>query len=365
MAIEINCPECQALLRLDDETAGRQARCPSCSAVFPVVVPSTPDSPAPTDQGSPNAPRPNISAPLASAPNASAANPYAPTYAEPQEQGPSDWSPRQIAPEEVFSKSWAVFKTQWLMACVVVVIVGAINFGMSMVSNLVLQGMAAAGNNDQFLFFGVQFLMTFGTTIVQIWLQIGQLMIMLDIARGREVVISKLFAGGSVLVNSLLAVIMLWLVVAGIVILLVGLPAAAVGLATQDGAAVGITAIVAGVIASVPAVIAFLMFSQFQLLIIDRGVGAVESLQTSRQITDGNKLTIFLIFILIAAIGMGAMIVGLLALCVGVIPAMIGYSAFATLTVVVMYLCMTGQYVAVPGPSMVYGEPDSPTIAEG
>ena len=48
-----------------------------------------------------------------------AGNPYAPTFTSPaiQPTGSSDWAPRQITYDEVFSKTWAIFKEQWLMTC--------------------------------------------------------------------------------------------------------------------------------------------------------------------------------------------------------------------------------------------------------
>ena len=41
MAIELTCPTCQQMLRVGDEQAGRQARCPKCSTVFQVPAPAS------------------------------------------------------------------------------------------------------------------------------------------------------------------------------------------------------------------------------------------------------------------------------------------------------------------------------------
>jgi len=61
------------------------------------------------------------------------------------------------------------------------------------------------------------------------------------------------------------------------------------------------------------------MFSQFQCLIVDRNAGAVESLSLSRQITSGNKLTLFVALLL----------VGLLVIATGLPPAIALFAAVA------------------------------------
>ncbi len=233
------------------------------------------------------------------------------------------------------------------MACTAIVIVGAINFGMNMAQNVLIQ-IAASMVNEQAVVIGLQFLIGAVRWVLQLWLQIGQTMVMLDIARGRDINLAKLFGGGPYLLNTVLAVLLVGVVVGAIALVMVGIPVGVVGLAMQDAEAAGITAVVAVLIAITPIIIVSLMFSQIQLLIIDRGVGAVESLRESYAITNGNKLTLFVIGILLAAIGMGAAIVGLLALCVGIIPAMIGVSAFGSLVFVISYLFMTGQQVSIP-----------------
>jgi hypothetical protein len=83
-----------------------------------------------------------------------------------------------------------------------------------------------------------------------------------------------------------------------------------------------------------------------QILIVDRGLESVDSLRTSYEITNGNKLTLFVIGLLMGAVFLVAVIGGLLALCIGIFPAIIGASAFGALLLIVAYLCMTGQEVA-------------------
>ena len=339
MPFELRCPGCQKLLRVADEHAGREARCPNCSAVFTAMPLAADASPSPfTHLGSPE--------------GSVTTNPYASpsTYADPtpRQESLSKWSPRQISYDEVFSKSWAIFKKQWLMICVAVLVVGGINIGISLVQNVIMMVLTAA-TNEAVVTFLSQIVMGLIAWVFQTWLGIGRVMVILDIARGREINIGKLFAGGPFLINTLLAEVIVISIISAILLVLIGIPAAAVGLAMQDVKAVGIAAMIGAFTAFVPIIVITLMFSQIQLLIVDRGLSAVGSLQTSLEITSGNKLTIFLIGILLFAIGICAAIAGLLAICIGFIPAMIGVAGFGALIFVVTYLCMTNQPVAVPG----------------
>ncbi len=331
--MELKCPECEALLTVPDGSAGRQTRCPRCSAVFTAPPASSEIGASPLPASRPT--------------SVDAGNPYAPTFTSPaiQPTGSSDWAPRQITYDEVFSKTWAIFKEQWLMTCAAILIVGGVNMGLSFVQNVIVQILDAT-NAEQALVFVVQATLWVLGWVVQIWLTIGQTMVLLDIARGREVNLGKLFSGGPLFVKCALAMLLLWLALAGIGITLVGIPAAVVGLAMQDPAGAAVGAGVGILIAIVPFIIVSLMFSQFQVLIVDRGLGPMESLRTSAEITNGNKLTIFVIGILLTVVAMIAFVAGLLALCVGVIPAMIGVGGFGALLLVVAYLCMTGQQVA-------------------
>jgi uncharacterized membrane protein len=82
------------------------------------------------------------------------------------------------------------------------------------------------------------------------------------------------------------------------------------------------------------------MFSQFLMLIVDRNAGVIDSLRLSKQLTDGNKVTLFVISLL----GFLLMMAGVLALCVGALVA----GAFLTLLRPVVYLLLSGQPTASP-----------------
>jgi len=73
MAIEFSCPSCNQLLRVPDESAGKNAKCPKCSTI--VQIPASGAPPLPSSNWAPQppaqAPKPNPFSETASA------NPYA------------------------------------------------------------------------------------------------------------------------------------------------------------------------------------------------------------------------------------------------------------------------------------------------
>lgn len=346
MPIEVHCPECQALLRIADENADRQSRCPSCSFVFtpndvlsaapPELQPTLPDVQPPTV--APSDPQANIDH----------SNPYAPSATRPDvnRQGSTQWAPTRLNVEDVFSASWAIFKVHWLMACVAILVVQAANFGASMLQNVLMAGLEAV--NDPAIGVPGFILIVIASALFQMWVQIGQVMVMFDIARNREINLGKLFTGAPYLLNMVLASLMVAVIVGAIAAVMVGIPTAAVALSTQDGDAIAGTAMISFFVAMVPIGVVSLMLSQVQMLIIDRGLGPVEALHTSYEITNGNKLSLFVIGIFMFLIFVGVGIVGFLALCIGIIPAMIGFGAYSSLVMVVAYMSMTGQHIGVP-----------------
>lgn len=332
------------MLRVAEEHLGKQARCPSCSHVFTVT------NAAPVPESTPPA---DVAAnPFASS-NQSMVEDMSNPYMAPSEYGDAyssavgeaNWAPRQFLLEEVFQKSFQVFKKHWSMVCVTVLIVFAVNFGLSMLQNFVVQMITVQAGVAVSL--AVQIITAFVLWIVQTWLGIGQIIVFLDIARGNEINLGKLFSGGPYLLQTLLVVVLVSLImaVAGGVFLCI--PALVVGLLAQNFEPAVMAAMCGFLVLLVPMVIVLLMFSQSQMLVIDRGLNGFEALQVSREITTGNKMQIFLVFLLLGVIGFVACVVGLLAFCFGIFPAMIGALAFGGLVFVVMYLCMTGQYVHV------------------
>ena len=247
------------------------------------------------------------------------------------------------------------------MICVAALIVMAVNFACNLVQNGAVQVVTIA-LQDQRITFGVQAMMSIVFWVLQIWLQLGQAMVMLDVARGRPINLSKLFAGGPFLRDAIFATLILMLIMGGVAAVLIGIPVG-VGLAiTQSGEGAAVGAGIGVALAGIPIIMITLALFQYQFLIVDRRLGAVDSLRTSYEITRGNKLTLLLLGVVLAAISIAAILVGLLALCVGVIPAMIAVTGFSGLVLAVTYLSMSGQRIVLPGStadptSASYGSP--------
>ena len=151
---------------------------------------------------------------------------------------------------------------------------------------------------------------------VAIWLSLGLVLVMLDIARGREASVGGLFGAGRFLWRALLAVLLFYLSMAAVVLLgygLGGLIGVTLNMAVQNGGALVTGMILLGAFAGgIVAYIFSLRYSQFVYLILDRDMGPIESLQTSFQITQGNTLSLFVLSLV--AFGLyigGAMLCGI------------------------------------------------------
>ena len=301
MPIEFRCTSCNKLLRVREEAAGRQAKCPECETVLQVPEASAPST-APAEPPPLSTPPPPAAAPP---PAAESENPYQSPLAE-EMQPPQDFAvasgevtPTIIDTGDVFSHAWRIFKSQMGMVIAVVAIVGGINFGGSMVVNFV----------QQFAGTEAWVVANIAKMAVDLFFGIGQALVLLGIARGQGADFSRLIAGG----RYFFPVLGAWILVSIICIL-------------------GLIALI------IPGIILGLMLSQAQLLILDGKAGAIESLSLSRTVTDGNKWTIFVI----GCASTGVVFLGLLACGVGVIIA----APYVMLIYVVTYLKITGQPVA-------------------
>ncbi len=323
MPIEFRCTQCQRLLRTADDTAGRQAKCPECGAILTIPTPAAPAMPPP---GGPPAPGgaapptpPGPQSPFA----ARIPPPGAPSEPENPYQSPAAYAveappayapvpgrfvPTRIDIGDVFGRAWTIFKGQWLICIGAVLIVGILQQAAAQVVNLASTLLGAAAE-DEAVAFVLAVVGWFAVQLFGLWLRIGQWLLFLRIARGQEASLGELFRGGPYFITVLLAGLLWALAYLGGLILLI-----------------------------VPGIIFALMFSQFYYLILDRDVGVMESLSLSRQITEGNKLTLFAIYLLMIPLS----IAGLLACCVGIVVV----AGFFGVLHAVVYLAMTGQPTA-------------------
>jgi phage FluMu protein Com len=315
MSIEFRCTGCNKLLRTGDGTAGKQAKCPECGAIVTIPAAGT-APPAETPSQAPPSWAGGAESPFAPAPPKPAAfdaeNPYAApreyTASAPGYAPPGAFTPTIIDFGDVFSRTWTIFKVQWGMCLVVVILVGAITFVVNMAVGGVCQVIGVAAG-DPIIAVMFSLLGNVVTTLFNVWIGIGEALYFLRIARGQKAEIGEIFAGGPHFFSILVASILVALIV------LVGL-----------------------ILFIVPGVIFALMFSQYYYLILDRKVGIIESLNISKDITTGSKLTLFGI----GMVEIALVFLGILACCVGLLAVV----PFITLLPPIIYLAMTGQPTA-------------------
>lgn len=296
MSIEFACSQCGKLLRVGDDAAGKHARCPNCSAVQAV--------PGPPEPVSPFAPA------LPPSPGAAELNPYqapvsAPWYGEASRVG--SFQPTVIDAGEVLDRTWSIFKEQFAAVLAGAFIYCVCGVSCSFMITLAEHGVRARGQPAEAL--GAQAFAVVIRFCFHTWLQAGMATYMLKIARGDPASLADLFSGGRVWSKAVVARFVFSMVI------IVGL-----------------------ILFVIPGVFAALTFSQYLYVIIDRGEGPIESLGTSRTLTIGNKLSVFLLGLTTVAISL----LGFAACCVGIIPAV----GFIALMWAVTYLSMTGQPIA-------------------
>ena len=339
MPIEFRCSECNKLLRTGDDTVGRQAKCPECGAIMDIPSPGTqpvgPPAPAPPQDApsGPDAPgspfgagSPGPSSPfgtpggMGGPPPSDPTNPY---------QSPASYAdvpigyavkgpivPTIIDMGDIFSHTWDILKERFLPCLGAVFVVIIISNGTQQLLSF-MAGMAGAAAGDHAIAVTLSVVAWFLGAAISIWIGIGQAMFLLKVARGEEAPFGTIFAGGPYFLTVLLASMLFGLIVCCGYLLLI-----------------------------VPGVIFALMYSQFYYLIIDRDMGVMESLETSKQIMVGNKLILFATYLLA--------VLGGLAVCI--LTCFIGIFAVAPywmLMGAVIYLLVTGQ----PTARHAYGVP--------
>jgi phage FluMu protein Com len=315
VAIQFHCTQCGKLLQTGDQTAGKQARCPECGGLM--TIPAGPQAPAPADSGNP------FQSPGPVAP----ASPVQP---------PGAITPTALDLADIFGRTWSIFQRQWGMCLVVLLIVLAItltlNFAVSAGTRLTS---ALTGDRDSSTTFSV--LGNLASWMIGIWLGIGQSVYFLKTARGQVADISDVFAGGPYFWRILRAVILLVLMIGG-VLFVCTLPLQWVGGMNIQDASPGLV-VLGAIVAFAVYVYVMLMLSQFYYLILDRNVGVMDSFHLSQRLMRGNKLRLFLIWLVAILVG------GLLALLtcgLGILAVM----PFFSLMSPVIYLVITGQPTA-------------------
>lgn len=300
MPIEFNCPECQRLLRVPDESAGAQAKCPQCGAI--TTVPAVGQSEASEPVGPPP------TSPMESSPfGENTANPYATPVSDPQAPAPKAVSGEVVPTEadigQVLSYAFEVWKQNLGLLVGVTAVVFGINFGFGIVQVIGELALEDAGEEAAAL---LGLVINVASNLVGIYLGIGQAKIALKLLRDQPAEFGDLFSGGSLFPRTLGASIL-----AGI-------------------------AITAGVLACViPGIAMMILFWPFYWLIVDEKADAIESFSMALPLGRVNVGTTLVVWLATV----GVMILGVLALCIGILFAF----PLTTLMWGTAYLMMSGQ----------------------
>jgi len=248
----------------------------------------------------------------------------------------------------VIESSWILFKHYWAMAVVTVIIVAGVNYGVGFIQQLLSIAVEAMPGIDPVVQIGVQFLLAALAWLVGFWVQLGQSLVMLDICRGKGVDFARVFSAGSSMLSAVGAMLVVVCLLGLLVALFVGLPVAVALTLGQEPDVTMLVGLIGVGLGLIPFIILSIRLSMIQLLVIDQRCGPWDAVAMSWRITQDNKMTLFLLLLVVSAISVIAFIVGLLACILGLIPTMLAVGAFVPLVYAVTYLNLTGQITVLP-----------------
>lgn len=346
MTIEFHCPHCDKLLKTPDDKAGVRANCPGCGQLVTV-----PDPVPEAAQADPSfAAAAQIAGASRPGPNAGEADRGEVVDVGSMDTGPTDDTkpcpmcgatikkaatrcrfcgetlvtagtsqrvPTKIEAGAVLSHAWEIYKNQvgLLLGATIVVggitgIVSAVGSVLQNVVTMAFAGPGGRGGNPVGMAIGVFGLMLFFAVLnvaVTAYLQAGLHMLLLRVARGENAEFVDVFSGGR----------FFWRFFWGTLLF-------------------EIVLVIAFVLLIVPCVILSLMFWPVYFVIVDRDTGVIESLRLAHEITTGNYMAAFVLFLA----GMGIMLLGIFpGLCIGLLFA----APLWSLLWAVAYCGMNGQ----------------------
>ena len=319
MPIEFRCGQCGKLLRTGDETAGKQAKCPSCGTVQPIPSAlSSASQPAPFGGEGTTSPFAASAPPLPVSPGGEV-NPYQSPLAQPlldyraaPPASPGAFQPTPIDAGDILNRTWEIFKSQFWMCTLAASAVAVCSIIFNLVVGQLVTGLLVGGGvrlDEPSILIPYQIGMQIPNLIFSTWLEGGLAVYLLTIARGQEPSIADVFSGGAWYMPLLAARLLF-----------------------------GLMYFVGAMFCLVPGIILALMFGQYFYLIVDRKLSISNSFGVSRQLTSGNKLQVFVLHLAT----FGVALLGMAACCVGVFPA----TGFIQLMWAVTYLAISGQPTA-------------------
>lgn len=322
LTIEFHCPQCSRLLRTADDKVGTKAKCPQCGG--PVTVPFPDESPRhdlhDDSHGSEATGRAHPPLPSAAAMSHSTAcavcgeelTPHA-AYCghcgEPVGGGPVQSRRRPGQPLELgdlFSRSWAIFTDRMglcLAACWLPKVLVGVAMGLVWMVLAIFVGFAGnAGNppNPAVLApaIGVMAVGFLAVVVFGWYLIPGERMLYLRLARGEAAEAADVFRGGRFLSRMVCSAIVKGLIILSMY-LACAVPLGLVIVAFQNKPALAVPVAIVAVIAMIASVARYLIASwPFIYVLVDRDSPGISCLRASAEITKGNRLTLFALFLI-------------------------------------------------------------------
>jgi hypothetical protein len=307
MAIDFRCTNCGKLLRTGDDTAGKRAKCPDCGTVL--TIPAA-GAPVPMPGGAiPGGAVPSGAVPPMPQPGV---NPFQSPQAGagPRANYASTAPAGKLDMNDLLGTTWAVFKANMGTAVLLLLVINVI----VMVAFGVVWGVAMLFAEMLGEGIGVFLAMVGYIVVVALFaaLMVGALKGLMKLARGQPVSVGELFAFGPELGPFVLTYLLFTVIVS-----------------------------IGNMLCVVPGIFLATMFSQAIFLVVDRNVAVMDSFNQSKDLTNGNKMTIFVTYLVAF---LGAMVVSMLTCGIGSLFA----TPFLWLLGVVMYLRITGQPIVAP-----------------
>ena len=299
--MEFKCPECTAVLRVDDSDAGKKAQCPSCNAICD--IPEIGIEKQTTDEN----------ADARDAAFATSFNPYAVSgemEREVEGSGPIKFGAEQgITFRRVCNTAtnrWMESIGPMLLVSLFLLVVGVADNGISSVADVIAEESVDREAELAARIFSLVSQLAFN--LFQTFLGVGLAKMSLAMVRCQPISFGMLFSGGDRFLPVLLMTILY-------------------GLATLFGL----------ILLIVPGILVLIFFWPYHFLIIDRRVSATGSFPKSFEITSQNAGEIFLL----GLFTLGVYFIGLLVCCVGIFP---GHT-FAYVLWATMYCLLCGENI--------------------
>ena len=304
MPIEFRCTSCSKLLRTPDEIAGKKAKCPQCETIVDV-----PDSSTAAGQGD--------EVPTGDVPRDSFARSDMETEFAQQDPANPYSSPTTMAPldtpdvpkgklqhgtlefDAMLRTAWEFFRENIGPLALFGLVVFGINVGLQIIAQVGNFAVQARGEVAMVVVFGIVNGI-FGF-LVQTFVQLGTVIYMLKMVRTRQAQVSDLFSASPFFVKGILMTLLVMLIYGGLTTVFV-IPVA-ITIPLQETAVTVVAGIVSALVFIPVLVMLVLRFMLGLFFVVDRGAGVIESLSLSGEYMKGNKLTAFLIGLVVIILG--------------------------------------------------------------